>query len=521
MLAGDCVFNVELAAEAVDFFHLALTHVKGELGGKPFFLERWEQAIVGNAFGWKRPDGSRRFRQVFIAIPRKNGKTPLAAGFGLRLFAGEVEPGAELISVASTRDQAKLVWDWARGMVRRCPELNERIQIFQHSMVLHDDPLSNYKPVAADSASAHGWNLHGAVIDELHTLPKRDLVDVIETSTAARREPMIVYITTAGWDRHSICWEKWQYALQVRSGEISDPEFLPIVYQTRKDEDWTSEKIWRKANPNLGISVKLDYMRSKCEKAKSSPAFENTFRQLHLNQWTEQAVRFFPMELWDNQPNRRDLEELETKECYGGLDLAEKRDLAGLTLVFPDREGGFDVRAWAWLPEETAREREKNDHVPYREWAAKGMVKLTPGDIIDFECVKYDILELYKRYRLLEIGFDRRFATQLTTQLRDGHGIACVEIPQTFAHLSEPMKLSLELLKAGKLRHGNNRLLRWQASNTAVVTDRQNEGMVRPAKARSNGRIDNITGLIMALSRAIVNGSKSGYYTTGGEVFRV
>lgn len=515
-------FAQDKAAAAVNYWHNRLCHVKGELAGKPFHLERWEQAIIGNCFGWVHEKDSelRRFRRLFLAIARKNGKTALAAGFGIRLFEGDGEPGAEIVSVASTRDQARLVWDWARGMIRRSPELDGAIRIYQHSMVLHSDPLTCYKPVAAEAGTMHGANLHGAVIDEVHTLRNRELVDVIETSTGARRQPLIVMITTAGWDRNSICWEKWQYAAGVRDGDINDPEFLPVIFESKQEDDWTKESTWRKANPNLGVSIKLDYLKAECEKAKQNSSYENAFRQLHCNQWTEQAVRFFPMELWDKQPERRSLDELENQHCYGGLDLAEKRDLAGFTLVFPDDQGGFDVRAWAWLPEDTAREREKTDHVPYREWAQRGLVRLTPGDIIDFDCVKTDIVTLYDQYRILEIAFDRRFATQITTQLREENGIACVEIPQTFTHLSEPMKLSLELLKAGKLRHGNNKLLRWQASNTASINDRYNEGLVRPAKSKSNGRIDNITAMIMALSRAIVNGKSTSYYSSGGGAFR-
>ena len=504
-LAGDCHFDVEAAADAVDFWHYCLTFVKGERSGASFQLERWQQAIVGNTFGWKRPDGRRRFTRVFIAVPRKGGKTPLAAGFGLRIWAGEIEPGAEVISVASTREQARKVWEWAGGMIRKCPRLSQLIRIYQHSMVLNDDPLASYKPVAAEAGARHGDDLHGAVVDELHTLPSRELIDVIETSTAARRQPLIVFITTAGWDRNSICYEKWKYGKSVQDGMIADSAFLPVIYETEHDDDWTSEAVWRKANPNLGISVKLDYLRAECEKAKQSPAYENTFRQLHLNQWTEQEVRYFPMEFWDKCGPRRPLESLKGELCYAGLDLALKKDLAGLTLVFPDDDGFLDVFCWAWIPEETAREHEKTDRVPYREWARQGLIELTPGDAIDHRYIAERIVLLCGEHDMDELAFDPHGATQLIAWggLSDRHGIECIEIPQTWNHLSEPMNLVLTALRTGKLRHGNNPLLRWQFSNTAAQPSKFDPDSVRPFKAHKTGRIDNVVALIMALSRVI------------------
>jgi phage terminase large subunit-like protein len=438
----------------------------------------------------------------------------MAAGLALKLFIGEIEPGAEIVSVASTRDQARLVWDWAKGMIRTCPELADRVRIYQHSIVLNDDPLSCYKPVAAEAGTMHGANLHGAIIDELHTLPNRELVDVIETSTGARRQPLIVMITTAGWDRNSICYDKWQYAKRVCTGDVPDAEFLPAIWETDRDEDWTDEAVWRKANPNLGVSIKLDYLRAECEKAKKSPAYENTFRQLHCQQWTEQAVRFYPMADWDKCGPRRELDELEGQTCYAGLDLAERRDLAGLTLVFPDDDGAFDVYCWAWIPMDTAREHEKTDHVPYRQWEKQGLIELTPGDVIDHRYIAECVIGLCKRFEVAELAYDPSKAAQLITPLEQDHGIVCVKIPQIFNHLSEPMNVSLTLTRTGKLHHGNNPLLRWQAGNVAVQTSKFNPDMVRPYKAKSTGRIDNIVGLIMALSRAIVHGEAGFVYDT-------
>lgn len=499
----------------IDFFPACLNHVEGELGGTPFVLAPYQLPIIGNLFGWKRPDGTRRYRTAFIEVAGKNGKTPLAAGIGLALWMCDGEPGAQVINFSYTKEMALLLWRWTRGFVEKDPELSKRVKIYKaaHSMILKADESSFFKTLALEERSAHGFNLHAAICDELHAVKDAELIGVIKTRFASRRQPLLVFITTAGWDRNSACYKEYDYACRVRDGAdgYRDSSYLPVIYEAGQDDDWTDEAVWAKANPNLGISVKFEYLREACEKAKQSASFENTFRQLHLNQWTQQAVRFYPMEAWDKCEPRRSLDELEGRICYAGLDLAEKKDLAGLTLVFPDDDGGFDVFCWAWIPEETAREQEKTDRVPYREWAGLGLLELTPGDVIDHRYIAERIGELFGRFQMLELAYDRAKATQLITGLKEDYGIECVEVPQIFNHLSEPMNLTLSLTRTGKLRHGGNPMLRWQAGNVAAQTSKFNPDMVRPYKAKSTGRIDNIVALIMALSRAIVNGAETPY----------
>lgn len=500
----------------MDFFPECLTHVEGELGGRPFVLAPYQIPIIGNLFGWKRPDGTRRYRTVFIEVPAKSGKTPTAAGIALYLWLCDNEPGAQVINFSYTREMAMLLWRWTRGFIEKDSELSKRVKVYKaaHSMQLNADESSTFRTLALEERSAHGLNLHGAVCDELHAIKDEELISVIKTRFSSRRQPMLVFITTAGWDRNSVCYKEYQYAGRVRDGVegYCDQSYLPVIYEASPDDDWTDEATWRKANPNLGISVKLDSLRAECEQAKKSPSFENTFKQVHLNLWTEAASRFYRMGEWDRAEPRRALDSLVGQVCYGGLDLAQSKDLAGLTLVFPAPDGAFDVFCWAWIPEETAREHEKTDRVPYREWEKMGLVELTPGDTIDHRYISDCILEIHERFRMVELAYDPYGATQLITPLEQDHRILCVKIPQqSWAVYSEPMNLTLALAQTAKLRHGGNPLLRWQAGNVAAQVSKFDPKVVRPYKAKSSGRIDNMAALYMALSRAIVHGTASGF----------
>jgi len=501
----------------VDFFHLGLQHVKGEWANTPFHLERWEQAIVGNLFGWLRPDGSRRYRRAFIAVGRKNGKTPLCAGLALRTWVGEVEPGAEVVSVASTRDQARLVWDWAKGMIHRCPEIKASVKLYQHSMVLNDDPLACYKPIAAEAGGIHGANIHAAIIDELHTLPDRELVDVIETSTGARRQPLIVMITTAGWDRTTICWEKWEYARAVRDGNLNDPQFLPAIWEADESDDWTDEATWAKANPNMGVSIKLDYLRAECEKAKKNPDYENTFRQLHLNMWTQQAKRWIGMDSWRKCAMPFDAAKLAKRPCYAGLDLAHTRDMSALALCFPpcaEYPKFYCIQCYFWLPAHDLKTRELRDFAPYFKWSQAGLLDLTPGAITDYRYIRERIKDIAKHHRIVEIAYDRWNASHLVTELAEEDGLTMTEHGQGYASMSWPSKEFERVILDGKISHGGNPILEWQMNSVALLTDPS--GNIKPTKSQDRARIDGVVASIMAVGRAMLAFQKTSVYSTRG-----
>jgi phage terminase large subunit-like protein len=478
----------------VQFFPAYLTHSKGDLGGRPLVLEPWQADFVRRLFGTLRPDGMRQYRTAFLAIPRKNGKSTLCAGIAIKLlFDGE--PGAEVYSCAADRDQARLVFEMAKACVDQNADLSSRLETFRNSIVRSDNH-STYKALSAEAGTKHGLNAHGVIFDELHAQPNRKLVDVMATSMGARRQPLLVYITTAGYDRKSVCWELWKYAEAVRDGAIKDPTFLPMIYAADPADDWKDERTWAKANPNLGVSVKMDFLRSECARAVEMPTYENTFRQLYLNQWTEQDTRWLRMDHWA-QGNDACPVDLAGRECFAGLDLATTFDTTALVLLFPLDDGTFWIEPHFWIPSDNAHQRERRDKVPYLTWQRQGHLKMTDGNVTDFEVVRRDINALATKYRIRGIGLDPWNSAQLGQQLQ-GDGLAMQDFRQGYGSLSAPSKQLENWVVAGKLRHGGHPVLAWQASNVAIQQDSA-AGNIKPSKAKSTERIDGIVSLVMAI----------------------
>jgi phage terminase large subunit-like protein len=486
-----CSLDPKAADLAVRFFQENLTHSKGELGGKPFILEPWQKDYIATLFG-TMSGGVRQYRTSLLAIPRKNGKSTLCAGIALKLmFDGE--PGAEIYSCAADRDQARLVFEMAKACVENSPKLRSRLRVFRNSIV-REDTHSTYKALSAEAFTKHGLNAHGIIFDELHAQPDRELWDVMTTSTGARRQPLCVAITTAGFDRKTICWEIWRYALAVRDGAIKDETFLPAIYAADPDDDWTKEETWRKANPNLGVSVKLEDLQVRCKRAQDMPTEENTFRRLHLNQWTEQDTRWLRMDHWA-QGDQACPVDLTGRECFGGLDMATSFDTTCLCLLFALDDGRYWAEPYFWIPEENMRERVKRDRVPYDMWHRQGFLRTTPGNVTDYDLVRADINELAKKYNIRQVAIDRWNATQLSNQLQ-GDGLNVIGFGQGYGSMSAPAKRLEGLVVGGKVLH-HSPVLDWQASNVAVQSD--HAGNIKPSKAKSTERIDGIVSLTMAL----------------------
>ena len=342
-------FDKDAANLAVRFFEKLLLHSKGEWAGKPFKLQDWQREdIIRPLFGWKRKDApkiedcTRRYRTAYIEIPRKNGKSTLCAGLALYLLFADGEPGAEVYSAAADTDQARIVFEEAQRMVETSPALSEHGQIYRRSIIVKSE-RSTYRVISADAHTKHGFNAHGIVFDELHAQPNRELWDVLNTSTGARRQPLMIMITTAGvYDPNSICWEQHEYARQVLNGAIDDPSYFAYIAAADEDDDWTSPVVWAKANPGLGETIKLDYLEAECRRAIQSPAYQNTFRRLHLNQWTSQDERWLDMAAWN--ACKREFPDLKGRACFGGLDLASTTDIAAFVLCFPPEIGRASCR---------------------------------------------------------------------------------------------------------------------------------------------------------------------------------
>jgi phage terminase large subunit-like protein len=380
-------FDVATARHAIEFFGF-LRHSKGEWAGQTFALARWQEFVVGCLFGWKRSDGLRRFRTAYCAVPRKNGKSTLSAGIGLYLLVADGEQGAEIYSAATSRDQARIVFDEAKRMVGSSPALKRRVGILINNLHVAAT-ASRFMPLSSDSSTMDGLNVHGAIIDELHAHRTRNVVDVLETATGARRQPLLFEITTAGYDRHSICFEHHDYSIKVLEGTVPDDSWFAFIACANEDDDWTDPEVWRKANPNFGLSVKEDDLARKAEKAIALPGAQNAFRRMHLNQWTEQAERWIDLAAWDACAGPVALELLRGRPCFGGLDLSTTTDVTALAWVFPpeDDDGLWRVLSRYFVPSENLRKRAERDRVPYDLWAAQGFIEPTPGNVVDYGAI--------------------------------------------------------------------------------------------------------------------------------------
>lgn len=515
---GEFWFDEDAADRAVGFFPRFLIHVKGEWAGRPFELDAWQrEQIIRPLFGWKRNDGTRRYRTVYVEVPRKNGKSSLVAGIALILLYADGEQGGEVYSCAADRDQAAIVFDLAKQMVVHSPELSAISEIYRRSIVV-PRTASAYHVLSADAATKHGKNASGVIFDELHAQPNRELWDVLNTSTGARRQPVTMAITTAGYDRTSICFEIHDYACKVRDGIVRDDTFLPVIHGAKDDADWRDPEVWKATNPGLGVSVKLDYIEQQAKKAIETPTYQNTFRRLHLNQWTQQNTRFIDLAQWDGCNAPVDTEKLKQRWCSAGLDLSSTTDLSAFVLLFPPtkQDAFYDVLARFWMPQDNVIERARRDRVPYDAWVRDGFIRATPGNVVDYDAIRDEIVSLRDDYYINELAIDRWNATQISTQLAEG-GLTVVPFGQGFRDMSSPTKDFEALVVSKRLRHGGNPVLRWMADNVSVKQDPA--GNFKPDKAKSTGRIDGIVALVMALGRANLNPPFGSIYGGSGPRF--
>lgn len=497
--AGDCWFDEEEALFKIEFVETCCTHIKGELAGTPLLLEIWEKAIFANLYGWKRPDGTRRYRETLIFIPRGNAKTTIGAAFiciGLYL---DDEPGSEIYSSAAEREQARLCFDMTAGMIRNEPRMADMAEILKYSIIVGD---KSYKALSAEAGSKHGFNAQLVVNDELHAQKTPELTEVLMTSQGKRRQPLMIHLTTSDYEREgSICNSKHDYASKVRDGIIDDPAFLPVIYEATREEDWTDPKVWATANPNLGVSVPLEYLERECKRAQVDPAYENTFKRLHLDIRTEQAFRLIQMRHWDacNGP----VEIPEGASVTIGVDGASVEDMASAVVCYYDGEN-FHLKPYYWCPQAKIREMEQRGDRNYTTWANQGLLTGTPGNSIDDRAIRKTLNDLDSRYDVSEVPYDPYNLTTFATQIIEEDGIHMVEHRQGTLSMNEPMKLLVRMMLDGRIRHGGHPILRWNMSNLAAKKDASDN--IRPDKAESSGKIDGGVGAIMALGRAAAGG---------------
>lgn len=507
-----CTFDVRKAERAVRFIETQCVHVKGKLAGKHVKLERWQKAVVANLFGWVRPDGTRRYRECLVYVPRKNGKTTLAACIVAYLLCSDGEQGAEIYSAAGAQDQAATIWRILDRMRELNPDLAKRTQSYsQARSIVYPSTGSTYRAVPSDAKSLHGGDSHGVVIDELHVLKANaELVEVLTTSTGAREQPVVLYLTTADFAGESVCNDTLRRAHEVQRTEAAPAvsasigEFLPVVYEATRDDDWTKPGTWAKANPNLGISLKPGYLSSKVQVALRSPAKRNTFLRLHLNVQTDADVAWVPMELWDACTGAVAWDKLQDElagqdlVAYGGLDLASRRDLAAFALFFPDVHA---MLWWVWMPEARARQLAADQgDTRWLAWGEQGALELCKGRSINQGRIRRRVREASERFNIATVGFDRWNAGKIRGEL-EGDGLTMVEFGQGYRDMSEPTKELEQLWLDELLRHGGHPVARQTAANTMVREDEA--GNIKPNKAKSSGPIDPIVAAIMAVGGAL------------------
>ena len=514
------------AQAAVDFIE-SLKHVKDPWHGCYFELLPWQDKLIREVYGTLKPDGTRQYKYAYLEIPKKQGKSELAAALGLKQLCADGEWFAEVYGCAADKNQASLVYDVAVEMVLQEPELAARCKIVEsRKRIIYLPTKSFYQVLSAEAYTKHGLNVSAVVFDELHAQPNRELYDVMTFGAGdAREQPIWWIITTAGDspDRTSIGWEVHSKARDILLGNKVDPTWYPVIYGIEPEENriwkgrtydlvdpetdwehkWKDKKIWTAVNPSLGYSVKHDKLDEAFTNVIDNPAEERLFRQLRLNEWVKyKTSKWLPLTAWDATAGMVSWEECQGLKCYGGIDLSSSIDTTSVCLLFPPQN---DYKKWralwrVWIPEDNLKERVKRDHVPYDRWLKQGYIHTTPGNVIDYDFIEKEIMDLAGQYEILEIGFDPWQALQTSIRLTD-EGLTMAEVRQGFKTLGPAMKELKELVLGLLLEHGGNPVLRWMFGNIEVKID-ENEN-VRPVKGKGIDRIDGIVALINALDRAI------------------
>ncbi|HUU97157.1 MAG TPA: terminase TerL endonuclease subunit [Phycisphaerae bacterium] len=508
-VADGCWFDESAGLRVVNFCHKFLRHYKGRWAGKRFELLDWQRDAVMQLYGWKRSDGSRRFRTAFIEIAKKNGKTTFGAALALFALIADGEQGAQVYSAANDREQAAMIYRDMAAMGRASPALAKRLTFTDSTKhVAFPHTNSFYKALSADVPTKEGLDMSFLLVDEIHAAPKRDLYDTLRYSGAARRQPLIVIITTAGDSLEGIGYEEREYAGRVLENQVEDWTYFAYICEADPDCDVMDEVQWAKANPSLDITITRESMREAAAQALASPRKLASFKRYRLDIWGERLERWLSAPAWD----RGCCEPVEPTElagvpCWGGLDLSSTLDLTALVWVFPLDGGRFALVPRFWVPGDNIRQRVKDDRVPYDLWAEQGFVEPTGGNVVDYDVIRERIKEDATRFNVRELAFDRWNATQLSTQLASD-GLTVVPYGQGYISMSAPSKMLEALVLAGRLVGGNHPVLRWCALNASIETDPAEN--IKPSKSKSRERIDGLVATVMGLGRAMVNTGETG-----------
>jgi len=494
-------FDTERASAICEFIE-ALPHVKGRYTAT-IELAPWQCWILTTVFGWVDSHGFRRFRTAYLELPRKQGKSTLTSGVGLYLLGADGEPGAEVYSAATTRDQAKIVWSDARAMVQRTPDLRDALGVEASAHSIYQAHTgSKFLALSRDQdGNLDGLNVHGGLIDELHGHKDRGVWDVIETATGARAQSLIWAITTAGFNRAGICYEQRTYVTKILNGVHDDETYFGIIYTIDDEDDPFDPASWAKANPNYGVSVAPDDLERKASKARQMASAQNNFLTKHLNVWVNADTSWMNMQAWEACADRGLTEsDFDGADCIAACDLATKTDIAPLVRLYEreiDGKRHFYAFGSYFLPEDAAEDG-RNAH--YAGWSRDDLLTLTPGSVTDFSYIEDAIREHARRVRLIDVAFDPWQASNLMQRL-EADGMPVVEYRQTVQNMSEPMKELEALVLSGCFHHNGCPVLTWMVSNVVCHTDAKDN--IYPRKEQPQNKIDGVVALIMALGRAL------------------
>jgi phage terminase large subunit-like protein len=494
--ADDFIFDGNTARSVCNFFHDRFRHEKGEFAGKPFELLDWEKQFLGHLFGWKRKsDGTRRYREALLYIPKKNGKTEVAAGIGIIMTVADNEPGSEVYAASGDKDQASLIFSAASHFVETDELLSEHVHVFKGYRAMKYDAMGSiFKVLSSEAKTKHGPNVHCAIFDEVHAFPNNDLIETLRRGTISRRQPLTLYLTTADYAGDSPCNKLLEQGKQIRDGILKNPHFLPMIYECFEGEDWTSEETWKRVNPSYGVTVKRSYFVEEVEKAKTDPVKENSFKRLHLNMQTKVENRWMRMQDWDASGASIQPDSLLGTRCYAAVDLASVNDIAALVLYFPD---AMACLCRFWVPRDTAKTR-----LEYQIWEKEGYITVSEGRVIDQGEIMAELEKLKSQYMISAVAYDPWNAAQFALAAARS-GFEMVEFRQGYKSMTEPTKELMKDVMRGALTHFGHPVLRWMASNAnSIEDDAENVKLVKPGKD-SPKKIDGIIALVMARGMAM------------------
>lgn len=490
------------ACRVRDFLAKFCQQSKGQFSGQPLNLIPWQWDFVREFYGTKRDDGLRKYTRAGIWIPKKNGKSTLMSGLALYHLMADFEQGAEVYLVANSIQQASIVFNEAANMVERSPALASRLWVRKNIKTIEFKKNQSVLRVMSSEAKAkHGFNSSAIIFDELAEQVDRTLWDVLRYSTASRQQPVTISISTAGFLRESLGFEQWKYAVDVKNSKVIDPSFLPVIYAADPLDDWTHPDTWKKCNPSIGVTVPLRDFEEAVNEARAEPRKEASFKTLRCNIWCGHSDQWLPSLTWAACVDDFDESTLAGRECFVGVDLARKHDLASYVLVFPIEDKFYFLPRF-FSPRESAEKKEKSDHIPLMQWERDNHITLTDGDVIDFQAIRKSINEDAKKFDIQEIGFDPWNAEMLCQLLRDEDGFQIVEVRQTMAMMGPATNHFERLIYEKKLKHNNHPILNWNSQNCTTRSD--SNGNIMVDKLRSTNRIDGISASITGLSRAMV-----------------